>query len=80
MKKLRERAGLSQEKFARKLDVSMGTIAKWDQMYSFPRLYPSQMQKVMEILNCTFSELQEAEQTWIKRKEKKNIEPGDSND
>ena len=71
MKQLRKRAGLSQDKFARKLGVAVATVASWDQMKNFPRLFPSQMQKVMDILNCTFSELQEAEQAWIQHKEEK---------
>ena len=69
MKQLRERAELKQEEFAQKLGVTVSTVAKWDQMRTFPRLYPSQMKSLMEVLSCTFEELQEAEQAWVAAKE-----------
>ena len=80
MKQLRKRAGLSQDKFARKLGVATATVASWDQMKNFPRLFPSQILKMMDILDCTLSELQDAEQAWTKYKEEKSSTEGGSND
>ena len=68
MKQLRERAELTQQELASRLDTSVSTVAKWDQGATFPRLYPSQIKALMGQLGCSLDELVEAESNWVKGK------------
>lgn len=60
LKKLRERAGLTQRKLADALDVTIKTVSAWERGVGEPHLTISETQRLMDILKCTFEELLEA--------------------
>lgn len=55
--KLREKAGLTQESFARSLGVTDHTIRNWEKGRAEPKLTIKQWKKLCELLNCTVEEL-----------------------
>jgi transcriptional regulator with XRE-family HTH domain len=57
---LRKRAGLTQRQIAIAMDVTVGTISQWETGGQRPRLFPEQMQKLLQLLNCTLDEFVEA--------------------
>ena len=57
---LRKRAGLTQRQIAIAMDVTVGTISQWENGGQRPRLFPEQMQKLLQLLNCTLDEFVEA--------------------
>ncbi|MEW6495640.1 MAG: helix-turn-helix transcriptional regulator [Cyanobacteriota bacterium] len=58
--KLRNRAGLTRRQVAAELDVTEKTIYVWETSPNTPRLTVAQVQRLMEILNCSMEELVEA--------------------
>ena len=64
MRQLRERAELSQEALAREVGLTVSAVSKWDQGRSFPRLMPSQMQRLMKVLGGSWDELIDAQRNW----------------
>jgi transcriptional regulator with XRE-family HTH domain len=60
LKKLRERAGLTQRKLADALDVTIKTVSAWERGVGEPHLTISETQRLMDVLQCTFEELLEA--------------------
>ena len=60
LKKLRERAGLTQRQLADALDVTVTTISSWERGVKKPSLSFAQVQNVIETLGCTLEELVEA--------------------
>jgi transcriptional regulator with XRE-family HTH domain len=60
LKKLRERAGLTQRKLADLLGVTITTISSWERGAKEPNLTFAQVKRVTEVLNCTLDELVEA--------------------
>lgn len=60
LKKLRERAGLTQRKLADALGVTITTISSWERGVKEPNLTFAQVKQVTEVLNCTLDELVEA--------------------
>ena len=60
LKKLRERAGLTQRQLADALDVTVTTISSWERGVKKPSLSFAQVQNVIETLSCTLEELVEA--------------------
>lgn len=60
LKKLRERAGLTQRKLADALGVTITTISSWERGVKEPNLTFAQVKRVTEVLSCTLDELVEA--------------------
>lgn len=61
MKQLRLRSGKRAEEIAAELGVAMSTVRNWEQLKNVPRMTPLAMQKLMQVYNCSFDELVEAE-------------------
>ena len=59
---LRERAGLTQRRMAIALDVTDNTVSAWETGRHEPRLTIPQMNRLMQVLNCSFEELLRATQ------------------
>jgi len=57
---LRKRAKLTQRKLAEALDVRQGTISDWERGLAIPHLRPSQLKRLMEVLQCSLDDLIEA--------------------
>jgi len=55
IKKMRERAGLTQAKVATALEISTDTLWRWETGIGEPRL--SDMLKMSELFGCTIDEL-----------------------
>ena len=64
MKQLRERAGLSQGKLSKIMNVSASSVQKWDQGITFPQMKPREMKLLMDTLNCSWDELIEAQENF----------------
>lgn len=62
LKKLRERAGLTQRQLADALGVTVTTVSSWERGVKKPSLSFAQVQKVINTLSCTLEELVEATQ------------------
>lgn len=62
LKKLRERAGLTQRQLANALGVTVTTVSSWERGVKKPSLSFAQVQKVIETLHCSLEELVEATQ------------------
>ncbi len=60
--KLRLRAGLTQRKMADELGITIKTVSAWERRVVEPRLTIPEVQRLMDVLNCTFEELLEATQ------------------
>lgn len=60
LKKLRERAGLTQRKLADALGVTITTISSWERGVKEPNLTFAQVKRVTEVLSCTLDELVES--------------------
>ena len=62
MKQLRTRLHppLTAQDVAEELGISVSTVSNWDTGRYRPRLVPSQMMKLLELYQCTLSELVEA--------------------
>lgn len=60
--KLRLRAGLTQRKMADELGITIKTVSAWERGVVEPRLTIPEIQRLMDVLNCTFEELLEATQ------------------
>jgi len=58
--KLRNRAGLTRRQVAAELEVTEKTIYVWETSPNPPRLTVAQVQRLIEILNCSIEELVEA--------------------
>ena len=58
--KLRNRAGLTRRQVAAELEVTEKTIYVWETSPNPPRLTVAQVQRLIEILNCSMEELVEA--------------------
>ena len=58
--KLRNRAGLTRRQVATELGVTEKTIYVWETSANPPRLTVAQVQRLIEILNCSMAELVEA--------------------
>ena len=61
MKDLRIRAGKRAEEVAAELGVAISTVRNWEQLKNAPRMTPQGFQHMMEVYNCTFDELLQAE-------------------
>jgi len=61
MKELRIRSGKRAEEIAAELGVAMSTVRNWEQLKNMPRMTPKGMKTLMEVYQCTFEELIEAE-------------------
>ncbi|MGB7440731.1 MAG: helix-turn-helix transcriptional regulator [Coleofasciculaceae cyanobacterium] len=57
--KLRTRAGLTRRQVALELGVTEKTIYVWETSSNPPRLTVAQVQRLIEILNCSMEELVE---------------------
>lgn len=62
MKELRLRAGKRAEEIAVELGVAISTIRNWEQMRNVPRMTPMGFKKLMQVYDCTFEELLQAQQ------------------
>ena len=58
---LRIRSGKRAEEVAAELGVAMSTVRNWEQLRNVPRMTPMNLQKLMEVYQCSFEELVEAE-------------------
>jgi transcriptional regulator with XRE-family HTH domain len=61
MKDLRLRAGKKPEEIAVALGVAVSTVHNWDQLRTVPRMTPARLRQLMEVYQCTFDELIQAE-------------------
>lgn len=61
LKKLRERAGLTQRRLADALGVTV-TASNWERGAKQPTMTFAEVKRVIEVLNCTLDELVEATQ------------------
>lgn len=61
MKQLRQRSGKRAEEIAAELGVAMSTVRNWEQLRTVPRMTPASLKRLMEVYNCTFDELVQAE-------------------
>ena len=66
MKQLRLRTGKRAEEVAVELNVAVSTVRNWDQLKNVPRMTPMKLQQLMEVYNCTFDELLQAEKEITK--------------
>ncbi|MEQ8538870.1 MAG: helix-turn-helix transcriptional regulator [Coleofasciculus sp. D1-CHI-01] len=57
---LRNRAGLTRRQVAMELGVTEKTIYVWETSSNPPRLTVAQVQRLLEMLNCSMAELVEA--------------------
>jgi transcriptional regulator with XRE-family HTH domain len=57
---LRNRAGLTQRQVAQALDVREATVSEWERGFYTPRVYPSQIKRMLEVYKCDLDELIEA--------------------
>lgn len=64
MKQLRISAGITQEQLANAVQVTVWTVAKWDQGTSFPCLPPNKICKLVEALNTDLETLAELDRQW----------------
>ncbi len=55
IKRLREAAGITQEKLAQEIDVGRSTVAMWETDTNFPRA--DKLPILARILGCTIDEL-----------------------
>lgn len=60
LKKLRERAGLTQRQLADALGVTIVTISSWERGVKEPRPSFAQVKRMTEVLQCSLDELVEA--------------------
>jgi transcriptional regulator with XRE-family HTH domain len=58
--KLRQRAGLTQRQLAEALSITVKTVSAWERGIGEPHLTIGETQRLMAILQCSFSELVEA--------------------
>ncbi|NEP01150.1 MAG: helix-turn-helix transcriptional regulator [Symploca sp. SIO2E9] len=58
--KLRNRAGLTRRKVANELGVTEKTIYMWETSSNPPRMTVVQVQRLLEILDCSIEKLAEA--------------------
>ena len=65
MKYLRLRAGKRLEEIAAESGASMSSVRNWDAGRNPPRMTPVEMQRLMQVYNCTFDELVEAERQMM---------------
>ena len=65
MKQLRVRSGKRAEEIAAELGVAMSTVRNWEQLRNVPRMTPAGLKRLMEVYQCTFDELVEAEEGSI---------------
>lgn len=61
MKDLRQRIGKRAEEIAVELNVAVSTVRNWDQLKTSPRMTPTGLKRLMDVYQCTFDELVEAE-------------------
>lgn len=61
MKDLRLRAGKKPEEIAVELGVAVSTVHNWDQLRTVPRMTAKGFQKLMQVYQCSFEELAEAQ-------------------
>ena len=61
MKDLRLRANKRAEEIAVELGVAVSTVRNWDQLVTAPRMTPSGLKRLMDVYQCTFDELVQAE-------------------
>jgi transcriptional regulator with XRE-family HTH domain len=57
---LRKRAGLTQRQLADSLGVTVKSVSAWERGVVEPRLSFAEIQKLMEILGCSFQDLVDA--------------------
>ena len=57
---LRKRAGLTQRQLADAMGVTVKSVSAWERGVVEPRLTFAEVQKLMEILDCSFQDLVEA--------------------
>lgn len=57
---LRKRAGLTQREISIAMDVTVTTVSQWETGARRPRLFPEQIQKLLQVLDCTLEEFVEA--------------------
>lgn len=60
--KLRQRAGLTQRRLADALGITIKTISAWERGVGEPHLTIPEVQRLMDVLHCTFEELLAATQ------------------
>ncbi len=60
MKELREKARLSAEEAAFKLQVSHSTIRNWESGRTEPSLGVTKLSQLLKLYNCSFEELEQA--------------------
>jgi putative transcriptional regulator len=61
MKDLRLRIGKRAEEVAVELGVAISTVRNWDQLVTVPRMTPVGLKRLMDVYQCTFDELVQAE-------------------
>lgn len=61
MKQLRMRAGKRAEEIAVELGVAISTVRNWEQFKTAPRMTPANLKRLMDVYQCTFDELVQAE-------------------
>ncbi len=57
MKRLRLRSEKRAEEVAAELGIAISTLRNWEQQKNVPRMTPKGLQKLMEIYDCTFEEV-----------------------
>lgn len=60
IKRLRQKAGLTQQQLASKLFISRQTISKWETGLAFPQV--TILKELTEILKCSYEELLDVEE------------------
>ena len=60
MKELREKAQLSAEGAAYKLDVAHSTIRNWESGRTEPSMGITKISQLLKLYNCSFEELEQA--------------------
>lgn len=61
LKSIREKAGFSQDSLARKLDISVSTVSKWEQGRGGPN--KDNLSKLVRLLQCNYDDLLGGEAT-----------------
>lgn len=74
MKTLLNRAGKNQTEIAYRLEVTEQTVRNWMNGSKVPRMYVTEVPRLLETLNCSLDELVEAvKETQAQRDEHKGV-------
>jgi transcriptional regulator with XRE-family HTH domain len=55
LKAQREKVGISQERLARQIDVTVGQVSRWERDIDQPRL--AHLRALVDLFRCTFDDL-----------------------